>query len=177
VAGDREGYRLACAATIQQFGRSAGELIGEAARACLVGPAGPDDLSIPRQLAETELSRDPKSAWANYVVGLAEFRTGRYEEAIAHLEESLRVGTNWAAAPLNFPILAMAHQRLDRGEQARQWLEEAHGLPGNPSLRGLGDAAMNMSATWWDRVEFRLLLREADALVLDAAFPPNPFAP
>ena len=32
------------------------------------------------------------------------------------------------------------------------------------------------SPVWWDRVEFRLLLREADALILDADFPADPFA-
>jgi hypothetical protein len=31
--------------------------------------------------------------------------------------------------------------------------------------------------TWWDRVEDWLLLREADALILDAAFPADPFDP
>jgi len=33
------------------------------------------------------------------------------------------------------------------------------------------------SGAWWDRLEFQLLLREADAMVLDAAFPADPFAP
>jgi eukaryotic-like serine/threonine-protein kinase len=177
LAGDREGYRLACAATIQQFGRSTGELIGEAARACLVGPAGLDDLSIPRKLADMELSRDATSAWANYVLGLAEFRTGKYEDAIVHLLESIRVGANWAAAPLSFPVLAMAHHRLDRKDLALLWLDEAHGLLGTPAPGGEADSAIKSSAMWWDRVEFRLLLAEADALVLDAGFPRNPFAP
>ena len=38
-----------------------------------------------------------------------------------------------------------------------------------------GDARKS-SAVWWDYVEFGLLLREADALVLDTDFPADPFA-
>ena len=37
-AGDREGYRRNCAATVEKFGRSEDKLVGEAARACLIAP-------------------------------------------------------------------------------------------------------------------------------------------
>jgi WD40 repeat protein/tetratricopeptide (TPR) repeat protein len=173
LAGDHEAYRLACAATVQHFGGYTGELIGEAARACLIGPDGMDDFSVPLRMAETAVSRDPNFAWNYYVLGLAHFRGGRYESSIASLEKSLQLGTTWAAAPLNYPVLAMAHQRLGHRDEARRCLEKARGRRGTPA----SDDAFKMSAVWWDRVEFRLLLREADALILDAAFPPNPLVP
>ena len=54
--------------------------------------------------------------------------------------------------------------------------EGAAGVParGGASSR---DGASAPSVAWWDRVEFQLLLREADAMVLDADFPADPFAP
>ena len=39
-----------------------------------------------------------------------------------------------------------------------------------------GDA-MKSSAVWWDRVEFQLLLGEADALVPETEMPAGLFAP
>jgi len=176
LAGDREGYRRACAATLEHYGPSEDPLIGEAARACLVGPDAMDDPSVPRRLAETALSREPKSPWLHYVLGLADFRAGQYQGAVEHLGESLKHG-NWVAAPLNYPVLAMAHHQLGHRDETRQWLEKAHGRR-TDSTRGVKPRqAMSSSAVWWDRLEFQLLLREADALVLDAALPGDAFAP
>jgi hypothetical protein len=131
------------------------------------------DHSVPRRLAETALAREPAAPWCHYVLGLADFRMRQYEDAVAHLEESLKVGTGWPAAPLNYPLLAMAHDRLGHDDEARRWLDKAHGRDRAPA-RGVDVIS---SAVWWDRVEFRVLLREADVLVPDATFPSDPFAP
>ena len=76
-------------------------MIGEAARACLVGPDAVDDPSVPRRLAETALSREPGLPWLHYFLGLADFRAGRYERAVEHLRESMKLGSGWTAAPVN----------------------------------------------------------------------------
>ena len=68
-------------------------------RACLIGPDGIDKPTVPRRLAETALAREPAAPWCHYVLGLADFRAGRYEDAVAHLEKSLEIGTGWPAAP------------------------------------------------------------------------------
>ena len=127
-------------------------------------------------MVETELSRDSSHPWLHYVLGLADFRAGRYETAVNDLEESLKLGTGWVAAPLNYPVLAMAHRRLGHEDEARRWLEKAHGRRGDAALGLKPGESIRSSAVWWDRLEFWLLLREADALILDAAFPADPFA-
>ncbi len=160
LASDSEGYRHACAATLERLGRSDDPLIGEAARACLIGPEGVADTSVPRRLAAAALAREPEAPWLHYILGLADFRAGRCEAAIEHLATSLGLGGGWAAAPLNHPVLAMAHHRLGQQDEARRWLKKAHGLKPREALPS--------SAVWWDRVEFQLLLREADARILDA---------
>jgi eukaryotic-like serine/threonine-protein kinase len=172
LAGDRDGYRNACAATLSHFSRLGDPLIGEAARACLVAPNAVDDFSVPRRLIEAALVADPGHAWLHYMLGLAHFRAGRYREAVDELQQSLDLGAAWLAAPLNYPVLAMAHSRLGNGDEARRWLRLARG----PAVVGGVGAAIKSSAMWWDRVEFRLLLREADATVHDVAFPADPFA-
>jgi hypothetical protein len=82
------------------------------------------------------------------VLGLAEFRTGRYERAVAHLGESLKVGTTWVAGPLNYPVLAMAHHQLGHGHEARLWLDQAHSRRSD-SVRGVeASQAMSSTALW-----------------------------
>jgi WD40 repeat protein/tetratricopeptide (TPR) repeat protein len=177
LTGDLESYRRACAATLERFDRSEDSLIVEAARACLVGPDAVLDPSVPLRLAAVAHSRDPKAAWSHYVLGLAEFRAGRYDQAVGHLGESLKLGKTWIAAPLNGPVLAMAHHRLGRRDEARSWLKRAHGRPSDAADGAAAVLGLSSRALWWDRVEFQLLLREADTLLLDTAFPPDPFAP
>ncbi len=176
LGGDRDGYRRACAATLEWFVRYQGQDITEAARACLVGLDAVDDISLPRGWVEAALTRGPTTPWLLYYRGLADFRAGLYERAVEHLRESVKVGGGWAAAPVNYPVMAMSHLRLGNREEARRWLEEAHVRRDDPA-RGLKPGeAIPTSAVWWCRVEFRLLLREADAMILDADFPADPFA-
>jgi tetratricopeptide (TPR) repeat protein len=177
LAGDLQGYRRACAATLERLGRSEDALIGEAARACVIGPDAVGDPSALPRLAATAVSREPNVPWWHYVLGLAEFRAGRYERAVEYAMKSIDLGPRWLAAPLNYPVLAMAHHGLGHRAEARRWLEKAHRWGGvaSPGLRSAD--VLSSTVPWWDRVEFQLLLCEADGMVLDAAFPADPFAP
>ncbi|WP_165234154.1 WD40 repeat domain-containing serine/threonine protein kinase [Aquisphaera insulae] len=176
LAGDHQGSRLACADTLRWFSRLEHPLILDAARSCLVEPDAAADLSEPLRWAETARTRNPGLAWNHYVAGLAAFRAGRYERAAELAQTSLRRGTGWVAAPLNLPVLAMAHHRLGNRDEARRWLERAHGRIGDAYARRTV-AHLVSSGIWWDRVEFLLLLHQADAMILDPAFPSRPFSP
>ena len=101
LVGDREGYRRACAATLERFVGSQGLFNGEAARACLVGPDAVDDLSLPRRWVEAALAREPGLPGLHFYRGLADFRAGLYERAVEHLRESMKLGSGWTAAPVN----------------------------------------------------------------------------
>jgi tetratricopeptide (TPR) repeat protein len=133
LAGDREGYRRACAATLDRLGRSEDPMIGEAVRACLVGPDSVDDFSVARRLVERGLAREPGAPWLYYLLGLADLRAGRSEEEVEHLEKSRELGNTWAGTPLNYPALAMAHHRLGHRDEARRWLGKAHGRRADPA--------------------------------------------
>jgi hypothetical protein len=102
-------------------------------------------------------------------LGLAHLRAGQDEAAIARAEESIRqADPGWNALAMNWPVLAMAHHRLGHRAESRRWLEMAHGRQGDPA-RGLEPGRDPLAGErWWDRADFRLLVREADAL-----FPPE----
>jgi WD40 repeat protein len=176
VARDRQGYRRTCADTMYWLGPFGHPRMVDAARACLIEPDAVADLSATQRLAETALSRRPLDAWNHYVVGLVAFRGGRYERAIECAVKSIDLGARWMAVPLNFPVLAMAHHRLGHRDEARHWLEQAHGRRGD-AVRRRDVESLAWRGAGWDRLEFRLLLREADAMILDAGFPADPFSP
>ena len=92
-------------------------------------------------------------------------RAGRIEDAIRWLEEARR-GRNGVDEPFDWPFLAMAHQRLGHGIEARRWLGK---------LRDRQPSAV--AEKFWYELALRLLRREAEAVILhDPVFPADPFA-
>ncbi len=89
-----------------------------------------------------------KRGWSQYLLGLARFRAGKYGDAARELSE---LQSNiWPGKVLAWPVLAMANDKLGVANEARNWLMKAEYL--DPKTIVL----------WWDREEFRLLLREAE---------------
>ena len=75
--------------------------------------------------------------------------------------------------PFDWLFLAMAHHRLGHAEEARSWLDR--------SVRWIGQAADGSrevtALSSVNRLTLGLLRSEAEALLTDAAFPADPFAP
>jgi tetratricopeptide (TPR) repeat protein len=95
----------------------------------------------------------------------AQYRAGRYDEAIRRLEEAARA-RGGVGIPEDWAFLAMAHHRLGQRDQARRWLDRLR--EHQPSTD---------PARFWPELEIRLLRSEAEAVVLyDPVFPNDPFA-
>ena len=94
--------------------------------------------------------------------GLAFYRTGEFERAVASFNESGKVDPRWDATTLNWPVLAMAHHRLGHGKEAREWLAKARDARGD---RSRDIPAATSRSPWHDREEFSILLREAEELI------------
>jgi tetratricopeptide (TPR) repeat protein len=164
AGADEEGYRKIASSILDRFaGTDDPQVALEVARAGSLGPGIRDPEKL-IALAEKSVARAPGEAWRIYVLGLALYRAGRYEEAIAKLNESNEAGRSWHARALNWPILAMAHDRLGHADEASRWLARAD------------EADTRPMETWWDLLEMKAFLREARRLVRASTFPDDPFA-
>ena len=93
------------------------------------------------------------------------YRAGRFEQAVALFEQSLRADPKPGRAVVNWLWLALAQQRLGRSEEARRSLDKAtawldqyrDGMPGGAE-REVGLHLHN-----W--LEAHVLRREAEALI------------
>jgi tetratricopeptide (TPR) repeat protein len=126
-----------------------------------LGPAGVSDGQDILRLATQLGDEEPGDRG---LLGAALYRVGQLEKAIRPLEEDIRrIGGE--GPPKDWAFLAMAHQRLGHNEEARRWLGKLARLtPSNDPDR------------FWDDLEIEVLRREAEGLVLDGAFPADPFA-
>jgi serine/threonine protein kinase/tetratricopeptide (TPR) repeat protein len=71
---------------------------------------------------ERMLQEGPQHLWTRRWLGLAQLRTGRYDDAVASLQASLAPAERWQKDGLVWPLLAIAHHHLGNSGEARRWL-------------------------------------------------------
>ena len=99
-------------------------------------------------------------------LGAALYRAGRFEEAVRQLDRSVEAH-GAGGTPFDALFLAMAHHRLGRVEQARDWLRR-----GTAAARAAKRQAnpRDDGSSWISRLELEILGREAASLI-DAGRP------
>lgn len=151
----------------------------ELVRTCVLDPDPGADAADPVAYAELLVAADPRSRYHLYLLGIAKYRAGQYEEAVGRLQESVKVNP---AGLISYPVLAMAHHRLGQAAQARQALEAAErALDGWTRERYEKQEAYwvdHRGATafwpvaWWEWLECQHYYREAK-LLIDGSPPPD----
>jgi WD40 repeat protein len=182
AAGDRAGYRRACAALLAGPGRSGGVEEGnDVAWTCSLADGAADDLSAVVKLAEKAAAEGRYHELNTH--GAALLRAGRYDDAYRRLQEALaaRGESEGSADEL---LLSIVCQRLKRPDEARRWLARATAyldgerlppwaagvagaaacgpLPALAALHADPHGKRPTTLGWDDRLEVQLLRREAE---------------
>jgi tetratricopeptide (TPR) repeat protein len=167
LQGDEAGYRELCA-TIGQEQDDVDDPVSASflSRAWMLSPAPTTDWSAAIRLAELSVKKEPRTAWFLFSLGAAQYRAGRYAEAVERLEESLRAHPAWVGRCQNHALLAMACHQLGREDAARQWLAKAKaGLDEMDKSRGKSRFGYATSDYMSDWLTMRVLLPEAEKLL------------
>jgi len=123
LSGDRRGYADACAHMIRRYGKGLNLRAYHVARACTLAPVA--EASLLEGLAESELKANAGHFWSLTEQGALHYRAGRFHEAVALFEQSLRADPTPGKAVLNWLWLALAQKRLGMFAEARRWLSNA----------------------------------------------------
>ena len=164
-AGDRAGYREACAAFMARQGPDPTVVWNALAAASLLRPGGPRPGRLPgahgmaREAAAAVPRRGPlyRHFFSNALGGLL-LRAGRVDEAIVRAEPGDR-RRKGCEIPTDWAYLALAHAR--KGGLRRS----------PPVARTPPRLRADSSASFWDLQELALLRSEAESLLFDAEFP------
>jgi serine/threonine-protein kinase len=165
LSGDRSGHAKACSHMVEACGKPGGPRSYHLARACTLTPDSVADLSLISRLAEKELQQNAKQFWSLTEQGALAYRAGRYQEAVSLFEQSLKADATPGRAVVNWVWVALANQRLGKGEEARHWLSKAQswldqyrdGMP----VRAEQELGLHLH-NW---LEAHVLRREAEALI------------
>ncbi len=114
-------------------------------------------------------ARRDRGNWQRHVLRCAYYRAGQFDKVVQYLGEALRIDPGWDGQALNWLLLAMAQQKLNESKEARHWLKQADDWSAKRSRGALKTAALFLTPTWWDWVEYQILHAEADKLFKGAA--------
>jgi Flp pilus assembly protein TadD len=137
---------------------------------CLLAPDALADKAEPLALVYKAFPDRPREHSYLYVLGIAQYRKGDYEECLKTFEESVakhgKGGTLYEQL-----FLAMARQQVGQKEEAARTLEAARKLL---LSRGEGNADVQLDlATGLNLQEFLILRREAEQIVGKSASGPR----
>jgi WD40 repeat protein/tetratricopeptide (TPR) repeat protein len=168
-AGDRAGYREACAAFMARQGPDPAVVWNELTAASLtaLGAEGTDDYRLPMGWFERRLSAvpAPTPAYRHYflnALGGLLLRSGQIDESIARLDEGMAAAKE-AELPSDWAYMALARAIKGDDAEARRW------------IRKLRAWHPDSQYSFWEIQQLELLRGEAEALVLEAGFPRDPF--
>ena len=135
-------------------------------------------------LALVELAQDLATAYRGdpylqYLLGLALYRAGEFEQVDAKLQEALTISPDWEVRRMVFPIRAMTYHRLGHAADARKALAEAARVIDDWTSQicrtnnvnwAIHQGVGNWPVYWWDWLECQLFYREA-SLLIDGSSP------
>jgi WD40 repeat protein/tetratricopeptide (TPR) repeat protein len=154
AARQTKSYQQTCTAMVQRFANSKDpNSIYIVAWPCVLAPNAVADLSPVVGLAEKAVKAQPNNTDALKNLGRLLYRAGRYQEAIQRVHESITKRPTKKASAIDWLFLAMAHQKLGHTEEGKSCLAKA------------GEFRKAKGIAWPQRLEFRILHREAERLV------------
>ena len=98
------------------------------------------------------------------VLGAALYRSGQFDSAVERLNDAMKMGVQGMGSGLLF--LAMTHHRLGHANEAKQSLAKAIERIDQVLIDEVIDGDR---LTWQDKLQARILRREAEALITGAA--------
>jgi tetratricopeptide (TPR) repeat protein len=164
LCGDRPGYARACARMVERWGKAEDPRAYHTAHACTLAPSSVADAARPGDLAQAELTINTRLFWSPRERGALAYRAGRFQQAVALFEQSLRADPKPGRAVLDWLWLALAQQRLGRAEEARRWLRLAQAwLDRYAEMPPRAEEELGLHLHNW--LEAHVLRREAEQLL------------
>jgi tetratricopeptide (TPR) repeat protein len=171
--GDVDGYRRVCREMLARFRETNDPGIAErTAKTCLLVPDAVSDLKPVLQLADravTGTEQDSLYRWFLLVKGMADYRAGKFGNAVDPLNKTLSLEGDRRYFTLPYLkgmallFLAMAHHRLGQTDLARKALDHALELMEQkyPKI----DRNEVLGPGWDEWLRFHLVRHEAELLV------------
>jgi tetratricopeptide (TPR) repeat protein len=166
-AGDGEGHRRLCEQMWDLLSKRPDVIsLNDVVWVCVRVPGSPIPPDRMVTLLEQTLPSTPAQSRRNrlHTLGAALYRAGRFPEALARLEESLRLEEKSGNVE-DWVFLALVHRRLDHHDKAREYVSRAD--KEMEQVRASKSRPGTAPLPWRDLTEMDLLYKEAKAILTE----------
>lgn len=161
VEGRREEYKAVCGALVERFGGSENPgWLRMVPWACSLVPGTVEDCAPLVETAQKLVAGIPRNYACLLTLAAALHRAGRHAEALQRLEEARGADEDGGTA-YDRIFQALAAHSLGKASEAKEWLEKGKAWLEEDRVKG-ERAAFGL----FNRLELRILLEEAEALIL-----------
>jgi hypothetical protein len=175
AVNDRGGYRRLCARLLERYRETQEALLArEVARISAMGPAALDDYGPCLRLAERAVAaqggHEPLGT-----LGAILFRAGQCQHAVRQLQQAISA-QGGGGSPRDQLFLAMASHAMGDERRAREELKKIEtSIPRVLAAESELRDGERLPDDWLTPTELGMLRAEAEGLLMDSAFPRNPF--
>jgi tetratricopeptide (TPR) repeat protein len=163
--GDHAAYRQACADLLAHLGPEAGPRSSDhVAWTCVLAPNAVADREPVMRLAEQTLKlagNDSDRHSYLQTLAAATCRASRFEEAVKHLDAGIAAHSK-GGNPLDWLLLALAHQRLGHADLEQTWRDKAVRWLDASTQDKPADGAFGSRIDWQTWLALQVLRREAE---------------
>jgi tetratricopeptide (TPR) repeat protein len=164
--GDIDGYRDACATMLEWYAENASFVTSQRiAHACVLAPDAVADLERVARIGARVAALAPQSKTFREVMAATCYRAGRYEEALACLDQAAKLKSHQDGDSYGNVFRAMCHDRLGHRDEARKWLDLSKPPVGWEIPEPPDAAGLYRPPNWDLRLIVPLLRREAEAQI------------
>jgi serine/threonine protein kinase/tetratricopeptide (TPR) repeat protein len=168
-AGNMTEYKKACTAICEPLGNQETPVapVG-AVWTCCVAPQAVTDYTPLATLAQVK-ANEYKSYDAQRALGAVLYRSDKWDQAVDQLNKAMQMQER---SPSCWLLLAMAHHRAGRTDEARHWLSKAEQWIDDKGKEATHHSAgmpppLWLTVSWTERLGLELLRQEAKSLVAD----------
>ncbi len=166
-AGDRDGYRKACARALEAFGRTEDPGRGADVAICLVtAPGALNDLAPVLRLAQQAVAASPGRSYYQHTLALTYYRLDRFKDALQALDQADTADPTWSFRVCSDLVRAMAEHKLGHADAARQALAKAaRWFDAEVKRKPPSPFGPWTTPYWWNYPYFEALRQEAWLLI------------
>ena len=157
ASGDDANYRRWCERLVQHFGHDKDEaVLQNVVWTCALSDGAVRDWKPLLQRVEQALAANPRSAEPRRQLAMLLYRAGQFDAAVKRLQD-MRTVSRFHPQARDWLVMALAAQRLGRGEDAKKWLDKAEQIR--------RDNTEDKNESWEDRFVYIALHLEAETLI------------
>jgi serine/threonine-protein kinase len=169
-ANDTAAYQQVCNQMSARWGKTADKrALGQLVLAGALAPQSGIDSARLLDWAQQAVAAEDQSRIYRHALARAYCRVGKWDQVVRCLHEAAALDPDWDAQALDWMLLSLAYAHLGQASESKPWRDQAEQWHDDRSKQLRAGQTLQLTAAWWDWVEFNCLRNEVGTLLQASA--------